>query len=90
MDDLYFAMDNPKQAFVAKMKSLAETTIAVSGNWVLRKEDDHYSVSNYGNFKGWFNSLEKALNVIPPYFRESIKRQADRHNAPKQMDLLSL
>jgi hypothetical protein len=69
------------------MRHIAETTVAVSGDWHLRYDRGFYIVSYYGNWKGNFDTSEDALQAIPAYRREDIRKQLEKVRQPEQMTL---
>lgn len=75
------------ESFSQRLQRIADSTVAVSGDWRIVYENDQYKAWYYGNLRGIFQTPEEVLQVIPEYRRELINRQLDQINQPEQMTL---
>ena len=74
-----------RRSFADFLRQMSEATIAYAGDWRVRYVQDHYKVYCYGVWKGNFDTAEEILEAIPPYYRDSIKKQIEKRFRPEQM-----
>ena len=75
-------------SFADLLRYRAETTCAAVGDWKVFYQQEKYRVEFYGNFHGWFGTVEEAVAHVPEYARDKCKQQIERwHVARRQMSL---